>query len=135
MQTAGAVLVVNQQCSPVRMSVPVQGGRGAHRLLYLAAVRNPLGWRCPRGPGEAACFGDLAGDLSGDQAADRVGVCARQFWISPALDFGPQGVAGPAGRACAWMTPGTDPAAASAVVITSGSTPSASRCTTSLVTS
>jgi hypothetical protein len=80
-----------------------------------------LGWRCPRGPGEAACFGELAGDLSGDQAADRVGVCARQFWISPALDFGPQGVAGPA--------------AASAVVITSGSTPSASRCTTSLVTS
>ena len=40
MQTTGAVLVVNQQCSPVRMSMPVQGGRGAHRLLYLAAVRN-----------------------------------------------------------------------------------------------
>src|SRR5450756_1357038 len=38
-------------------------------------------------------------------------------------------------RACACTTPATDPAAASAVVITSGSTPSASRCTTSLVTS
>jgi hypothetical protein len=34
-----------------------------------------------------------------------------------------------------WMTPGTDPAAASAVVMMSGSTPSARRCTTSLVTS
>ena len=39
MQTIGTVLVAIKQCSPVRMSMPAQGGRSAHRLLYLAAVR------------------------------------------------------------------------------------------------
>ena len=49
MQTTGAVLVVNQQCSLVRMSMPVRGGRGAHnvRLLYPAAVRNPFSLALP----------------------------------------------------------------------------------------
>ena len=39
MQTIGAALVAIKQCSPVRMSMPAQGGRSVHRLLYLAAVR------------------------------------------------------------------------------------------------
>ena len=39
MQTIGTVLVAIKGCSPVRMSMPARGGRGAHRLLYLAAVR------------------------------------------------------------------------------------------------
>jgi hypothetical protein len=53
-------------------------------------------WRCPRGPGEAACFGELAGELVGDQAAYRVGVFGGQLRIYPALDFDSQGAAGPA---------------------------------------
>jgi len=34
----GTILVVIKRCSPVCVLMPVQGGRSAHRLLYLAAV-------------------------------------------------------------------------------------------------
>ncbi len=38
MQTIRVVLIAIKQCSPVCMSTPAQGGRSAHKLLYLAAV-------------------------------------------------------------------------------------------------
>lgn len=39
MRTMGTILVVIKLCSPVRVLMPVQGGRNAHGLLYLTAVR------------------------------------------------------------------------------------------------
>ena len=40
MQTMGTILVVIKRCSPVCVLMPVQGGRNAHGLLYLTAVRD-----------------------------------------------------------------------------------------------
>jgi hypothetical protein len=46
MQTMGTILVTIERCSLVRVSMPAQGGRGAHRLLYLAAVRWAVARSC-----------------------------------------------------------------------------------------
>ena len=40
MQTMGMILVAIKRSSSVRMSMPARDGCSAHRLLYLAAVRD-----------------------------------------------------------------------------------------------
>ena len=40
MQTTGATLIAVERCTLVRMWMSAQDSRGAHALLYLAAVRD-----------------------------------------------------------------------------------------------
>jgi hypothetical protein len=56
--------------------------------VVLAGARSGRG--CPRGPGETARLGQLAGDGLGDLLAERVGAADREHPIDPALNFYPQ---------------------------------------------
>jgi hypothetical protein len=89
----------------------------------------------PRGPGEAACLGELARDLAGDQAAERVGVFGGQLRVNLALNLDAQGPAGPAGPGVRVDDAGGRPGGSLGGGDHLGSTPSVRRCTTSLVTS
>lgn len=114
--TIGTVLVAINWCSPVRMSMPAQGGRGADRLLYLAAVRRrrtragtSLGLHksCARPPyamhllvpGPRCMNIDSEGydDVPGSPSGRRAPCCRLYRWLSHRPDRSPA-LGGRAGR-------------------------------------